>query len=198
MIYTVTFNPSLDYVVHMKTFTAGDINRAEQEIIYPGGKGINVSLVLGNLHIPSKMLGFVAGFTGREIERLAKINGGDTDFVLRLEFSTLHARNAGMRAERLGDDLQPVVVKHLGERRRVAQAVVADRLHVVVERLVGTHVVQTRVALAQDVAEPAGGGQFAHRVNERRRIAGEVVDGVGYGHRHGGDWMKRSGYSGSR
>ena len=62
-------------------FTAGDINRAEQEMIYPGGKGINVSLVLGNLHIPSKMLGFVAGFTGREIERLAKINGGDTDFI---------------------------------------------------------------------------------------------------------------------
>ena len=56
MIYTVTFNPSLDYVVHMKKFTAGDINRAEQEMIYPGGKGINVSLVLGNLHIPSKML----------------------------------------------------------------------------------------------------------------------------------------------
>ena len=82
MIYTVTFNPSLDYVVHMKKFTAGDINRAEQEMIYPGGKGINVSLVLGNLHIPSKMLGFVAGFTGKEIERLAKANGGDTDFIL--------------------------------------------------------------------------------------------------------------------
>ena len=82
MIYTVTFNPSLDYVVHMKTFTAGDINRAEQEMIYPGGKGINVSLVLGNLHIPSKMLGFIAGFTGREIERLAKANGGDTDFIV--------------------------------------------------------------------------------------------------------------------
>lgn len=83
MIYTVTFNPTLDYgVVHMKTFTAGDINRAEQEMIYPGGKGINVSLVLGNLHIPSKMLGFIAGFTGREIERLAKANGGDTDFIV--------------------------------------------------------------------------------------------------------------------
>ena len=66
----------------MKKFTAGDINRAEQEMIYPGGKGINVSLVLGNLHIPSKMLGFVAGFTGKEIERLAKANGGDTDFIL--------------------------------------------------------------------------------------------------------------------
>lgn len=81
MIYTVTFNPSLDYVVQMQQFTAGDINRAEKERIYPGGKGINVSLVLGNLHIPSKMLGFIAGFTGKEIERLAKKNGGDCDFI---------------------------------------------------------------------------------------------------------------------
>lgn len=81
MIYTVTFNPSLDYVVHMQQFTAGDINRAEREMIYPGGKGINVSLVLGNLKIPSKMLGFIAGFTGSEIERLAKKNGGDCDFI---------------------------------------------------------------------------------------------------------------------
>lgn len=81
MIYTVTFNPSLDYVVHMETFLSGDINRADREMIYPGGKGINVALVLGNLHIPAKILGFTAGFTGREIERLAKKNGGDCDFI---------------------------------------------------------------------------------------------------------------------
>jgi 1-phosphofructokinase len=65
----------------MKEFIAGDINRAEQEMIYPGGKGINVALVLGNLHIPAKALGFVAGFTGREIERLSRINGVDCDFI---------------------------------------------------------------------------------------------------------------------
>ena len=81
MIYTVTFNPSLDYIVRLDSFTAGEINRTKYEQVLGGGKGINVSLVLGNLHIPSKMLGFVAGFTGREIERLAKINGGDTDFI---------------------------------------------------------------------------------------------------------------------
>lgn len=81
MIYTVTFNPSLDYVVSMPEFTAGAINRAEQEMIYPGGKGINVSLVLGHLQIPNKMLGFVAGFTGQEIERLAQVHGGDCDFI---------------------------------------------------------------------------------------------------------------------
>lgn len=82
MIYTVTFNPSLDYVVQMKEFKAGDINRAEAETIYPGGKGVNVALVLGNLHIPAKMLGFIAGFTGREIERLALECGSDCDFIV--------------------------------------------------------------------------------------------------------------------
>lgn len=81
MIYTVTFNPSLDYVVHMNEFSAGAINRAEKEMVYPGGKGINVSLVLGHLQVPTKMLGFVAGFTGQEIERLAKEHGGDCDFI---------------------------------------------------------------------------------------------------------------------
>ena len=70
MIYTITFNPSLDYVVHTTDFSTGNINRAEAEAIYPGGKGINVSLVLQALGTRSKALGFVAGFTGREIERL--------------------------------------------------------------------------------------------------------------------------------
>lgn len=81
MIYTVTFNPSLDYVVYMDSFAAGEINRAARETIYPGGKGINVALVLRNLNIPAKMLGFIAGFTGQEIERLIKQNGGDCDFI---------------------------------------------------------------------------------------------------------------------
>jgi 1-phosphofructokinase len=81
VIYTVTFNPSLDYVVRMKHFETGAINRAEQETIYPGGKGINVALVLGNLHIPARILGFTAGFTGQEIVRLCKENGGDCDFI---------------------------------------------------------------------------------------------------------------------
>ena len=81
MIYTVTFNPSLDYVVRMKHFETGAINRAEQETIYPGGKGINVALVLGNLHIPARILGFTAGFTGQEIVRLCKENGSDCDFI---------------------------------------------------------------------------------------------------------------------
>ena len=65
MIYTVTFNPSLDYVVKVDDFAVGEINRTQAENIYPGGKGINVSLVLQNLGLQSVALGFTAGFSGR-------------------------------------------------------------------------------------------------------------------------------------
>lgn len=69
MIYTVTLNPSLDYIVSVKDFQPGVTNRTMSEYILPGGKGINVSLVLKNLGIESTALGFIAGFTGREIAR---------------------------------------------------------------------------------------------------------------------------------
>lgn len=70
MIYTVTVNPSLDYVVEVNAFEVGMTNRTVTEGIYPGGKGINVAVVLRNLGFPCTALGFVAGFTGRELERL--------------------------------------------------------------------------------------------------------------------------------
>lgn len=81
MIYTVTFNPAIDYVVHTDALTLGTINRAHREQMFPGGKGINVSLVLAELGIPSKALGFVAGFTGRAIEEEIAQRGVETDFV---------------------------------------------------------------------------------------------------------------------
>ena len=70
MIYTVTFNPSLDYIVKVPHLTLGCVNRTQSEEVYPGGKGINVSIVLKNLKVESKVLGFKAGFTGEEIQRL--------------------------------------------------------------------------------------------------------------------------------
>lgn len=73
MIYTVTFNPSLDYIVSVDHFTTGKVNRTNKEIMYPGGKGINVSLVLKNLGFQSTALGFMAGFTGQEIARLLDV-----------------------------------------------------------------------------------------------------------------------------
>lgn len=73
MIYTVTFNPSLDYIVSVKDFKLGLTNRTDSELMLPGGKGINVSIVLKNLEIDNTALGFVAGFTGKEVvKRLEK------------------------------------------------------------------------------------------------------------------------------
>ncbi len=69
MIYTVTFNPSLDYIVTVDDFKLGEVNRTKNEIIFPGGKGINVSIVLKNLGMKSTILGFTAGFTGAEIQK---------------------------------------------------------------------------------------------------------------------------------
>lgn len=81
MIYTVTFNPSLDYIVDVAHFTLGATNRIEKEALYPGGKGINVSIVLKNLGLKSVALGFTAGFTGAQIEADLKARGIDTDFI---------------------------------------------------------------------------------------------------------------------
>ncbi|MGL4762891.1 MAG: 1-phosphofructokinase [Sarcina sp.] len=81
MIYTITFNPALDYIVSVHDLDLGRVNRTSEEEIYAGGKGINVSIVLKNLGIESKALGYVAGFTGDEIERQVKVQGCDTDFI---------------------------------------------------------------------------------------------------------------------
>ena len=81
MIYTVTFNPSLDYIVNVDHFTCGVVNRTTKEIIYAGGKGINVSMVLKNLGFESTALGFLAGFTGDKIQSLLEEKGVSTDFI---------------------------------------------------------------------------------------------------------------------
>ena len=81
MIYTVTFNPSLDYIVTVPAFVCGRVNRTKEEKIFPGGKGINVSIVLKNLGLESTALGFLAGFTGEELRRLVEIKGIYADFI---------------------------------------------------------------------------------------------------------------------
>lgn len=81
MICTVTFNPSLDYIVSVEDFKLGLTNRTDSEKMLPGGKGINVSIVLKNLGIESTALGFMAGFTGEEIERMLKEVGVKSDFI---------------------------------------------------------------------------------------------------------------------
>lgn len=84
MIYTVTLNPSLDYIAECKDFTLGATNRTSSEIIYPGGKGINVSIVLSNLGDRTTALGFLAGFTGEHIDSLIK-DMGISSRMIRLD-----------------------------------------------------------------------------------------------------------------
>lgn len=81
MIYTVTFNPAIDYIAEVNNLKMDEINRATSEKILAGGKGINVSVVLKNLGIESIALGFIAGFTGKEIKRKVEEFGIKTDFV---------------------------------------------------------------------------------------------------------------------
>jgi 1-phosphofructokinase len=81
LINTITLNPSLDYIVKVDSFKVDTLNRTEEEQIYAGGKGINVSIVLTNLGVENKALGYVAGFTGDEILRQVKNHGVDCDFI---------------------------------------------------------------------------------------------------------------------
>lgn len=81
MIYTVTFNPSLDYIVSVDDFKLGLTNRTSSELMLPGGKGLNVSMVLGNLGIDNTAFGFAAGFTGDEIIRRVEEMGVKAEFI---------------------------------------------------------------------------------------------------------------------
>lgn len=81
MIYTITFNPALDYVIKVQDFNVGKINKSQKEYIYPGGKGINVSIVLKTLGQETTAMGFISGFVGKEIEKQVQKYGVQTDFI---------------------------------------------------------------------------------------------------------------------
>lgn len=88
MIYTVTFNPAIDYVVELVSFNIGEINRTTREYMNLGGKGVNVSRVLTNLEVPNVALGFVAGFTGDALRTGLERMGVKTDFISLKEGNT--------------------------------------------------------------------------------------------------------------
>lgn len=88
MIYTVTLSPSLDYIVTIRDFKTGTLNRTSDEVVFPGGKGINVSVVLKYLGVPSTALGFAAGFTGEELLRILSERGIVSDFICLSEGSS--------------------------------------------------------------------------------------------------------------
>ena len=81
MIHTITFNPALDYISQVENFEVGKINRTKTEKILPGGKGLNVSIVLKNLEYNSTALGFIAGFTGDELKKQLEEYKINTDFI---------------------------------------------------------------------------------------------------------------------
>ena len=81
MIYTITFNPAIDYVIKIENFIPGKINKSKEEYIFPGGKGINVSIVLKTLGQEATAMGFIAGFVGKEIEEQVQKYGVKTDFI---------------------------------------------------------------------------------------------------------------------
>lgn len=81
MIYTVTFNPSVDYIMNVNSLSSKDVNRAQSTTFYAGGKGINVSAVLSELGVKNKALGFLAGFSGKQIENMIHAENTEPDFI---------------------------------------------------------------------------------------------------------------------
>ena len=120
MIYTVTFNPSLDYIVTVEEFKLGLTNRTGSEQLLPGGKGINVSTVLRNLGIRSTALGFIAGFTGDEVVRRLKEMGVANGFIPLSDGFTrinLKLKNIdGTEINGQGPEIPPAEVEQLMER----------------------------------------------------------------------------------
>ena len=93
MIYTVTLNPALDYVMKVGNIRYDDINRSESEEIYYGGKGINVSVILTRLGVENKALGFVGGFTGEKLYGMLKKDGIDCDFnILKNGYTRINVK----------------------------------------------------------------------------------------------------------
>lgn len=123
MIYTVTFNPSLDYIVSVDDFQVGRTNRTTSELLLPGGKGINVSTVLRNLGIDSTALGFVAGFTGEELERELKHMGVQSGLIrldqgitrINLKLKNIEGTEINGQGPFIGEDEIARLDERLGE-----------------------------------------------------------------------------------
>lgn len=120
MIYTVTFNPSLDYIVEVKNMTLGATNRTSFEQMLPGGKGLNVSFVLENLGFNTTALGFLAGFVGEEIERRVAETGVTCEFLKLNEGCSrinMKVRNVdGTEVNGMGPVIPEEMVKQMLER----------------------------------------------------------------------------------
>ncbi|HAP20398.1 MAG TPA: 1-phosphofructokinase [Lachnospiraceae bacterium] len=115
MIYTITFNPALDYIVRVEQFNVGEVNRAAYSEIMAGGKGVNVSLVLKNLGHESTALGFAAGFTGEKLVRDLKDKGCRTDFIfLEQGMTRINVKIKGQEETEIngeGPEITPMAIR---------------------------------------------------------------------------------------
>ena len=117
MIYTITFNPALDYLIKIKNLKTGEINKSQKEHILPGGKGINVSIILKELDIETTALGFIAGFTGNEIDKKVKEYGIKTDFIkIEKEQSRINVKIAEPNKETAINTIGPFIEKNYIEQ----------------------------------------------------------------------------------
>ncbi len=139
MIYTVTLNPSIDYVVQIADFRSGKLNRTQNEFFLPGGKGNNVSMVLENLGVESTALGFAAGFTGSEIESMLQQRGIHTDYIRLPEGNSrvnvkLHSISNACETEVNGngpdipEDALEKLIKKLGKLKKGDTVVLAGSI----------------------------------------------------------------------
>lgn len=126
MIYTITFNPALDYIVEMQSYELGMTNRTTKETMFPGGKGINVSIVLKNLGMESTALGFTAGFTGAEIKRRLVDYGIRTEFIdIANGYSRINVKLKdydGTEINGMGPEIDPDSLRQLMDRLDGLQA----------------------------------------------------------------------------
>lgn len=121
MIYTLTANPSLDYIMRVDHFETGETNRARECELYPGGKGINVSTILGRLGHENTALGFVAGFSGQELVRMLADRSFEKDFTDCAGYTRINVKlKSGKETEinGCGLELNPSNVEKLESRIR--------------------------------------------------------------------------------
>ena len=114
MIYTVTFNPAIDYVVHMGDLKVGETNRTKSEEYYFGGKGINVSIMLNELGVPTAAMGFVSGFTGRALENGLQQQGIRTAFIELDESRGITRINMKIKSDLDGGSLKETEINGQG------------------------------------------------------------------------------------
>lgn len=120
MIYTITFNPALDYIMVVPSCRSGEVNRTESEKIMAGGKGINVSIVLNNMGVENTALGFISGFTGGAIKNILADMNCKTDFIkLDNGFSRINVKiksDTETEINGQGPDISDDAVKKLYEK----------------------------------------------------------------------------------